>query len=175
MNNPNYKILLNQIKAFVFDVDGVLTDGKILITSEGEMLRQMDTKDGYALKYALNKGFRVGIITGGINQGVKERLELLGVDKVYLGMHEKEQAFEDFIKNYDLKADEVLYMGDDIPDIAVMQKVGVAACPQDAVTDVKKIVHYVSHKKGGDGCVREILEQVLRVQGKWMTPENTKS
>ena len=167
MNKKNYKELLNNITTFIFDVDGVMTDGKVLVTSKGELYRNMDTKDGFALKYALLNGYKIGIITGGTNQGVKERLDSLGVTKVYLGAHEKNLAFEDFIGEFKVNPDEVLYMGDDIPDIPVMEVVGVSTCPNDAVTDVKEIADYVSHKKGGDGCVREIIEQVLRVQGKW--------
>tara|TARA_B100001175_G_C19509230_1_gene642705 strand:+ start:1823 stop:2332 length:510 start_codon:yes stop_codon:yes gene_type:complete len=168
MSDKNYKILLNKVTAFVFDVDGVMTNGKILITSEGEMYREMNTRDGFALKYALLNGYKIGIISGGTNEGVRKRLELLGVDKVYLGKHEKDEVFEDFINTFNINPKEVLYMGDDVLDLSVMGKVGVATCPQDAVSDVKKIADYVSHKKGGDGCVREIIEQVMRVQNKWV-------
>ena len=172
MSSKNYKLLLNKITSFVFDVDGVLTNGKILVTTEGEMYREMNTRDGFALKYALLKGFNICIISGGTNQGVKKRLENLGVNKVYLGIHEKDIALDDFINTYNINPDEVLYMGDDVPDMPVMEKVGVATCPQDAVPDVKRIADYVSHKNGGDGCVREIVEQVMRVQNKWMFSEN---
>jgi len=168
MSSKNYKIQLNKITTFVLDVDGVLTSGKILVTSAGEMYREMNTRDGFALKYAILKGFKIGIISSGTNEGVKKRLELLGVNKVYLGIHEKNVAFDDFIQTHDLTPDEVLYMGDDVPDISVMEKVGLSTCPQDAATDVKRIAEYVSHKNGGDGCVREIIEQVMRVQNKWM-------
>ena len=168
MSNKNYKTLLNNVRAFVFDVDGVMTNGKVIITSEGEMYREMDTRDGFALKYALLKGFKIGIISGGTNEGVKKRLELLGVNKVYLGIHEKDIAFDDFVGTFNIKPYQVLYMGDDVPDIPVMEKVGVSTCPQDAVPDVKRVVDYVSHKKGGYGCVREIVEQVMRVQDKWV-------
>ena len=137
------------------------------------MYREMNTRDGFALKYALLKGFNICIISGGTNQGVKKRLENLGVNKVYLGIHEKDIALDDFINTYNINPDEVLYMGDDVPDMPVMEKVGVATCPQDAVPDVKRIADYVSHKNGGDGCVREIVEQVMRVQNKWMFSENT--
>ena len=168
MRNKNYKTLLNNVRAFVFDVDGVMTNGKVMITSEGEMYREMDTRDGFALKYALLKGFKIGIISGGTNEGVRKRLELLGVNKVYLGIHEKDIAFDDFVSTFNINPDQVLYMGDDVPDVPVMEKVGVSTCPQDAVPDVKRVVDYVSHKKGGDGCVREIVEQVMRVQDKWV-------
>ena len=175
MNQPNYKALLPNITTFIFDVDGVLTNGKVLITSQGEMYREMDTKDGYALKCALVQGFRVCIISGGTNEGVRNRLKALGVYDIYLGAHHKQEPFQDLMDSYDLKPEEILYMGDDVPDIVVMEQVGVAACPQDAVSDVKEIANYVSHKKGGEGCVREIIEQTLRVQGKWLTNVGAKN
>ena len=167
MNHKNYKTLLKNVSAFVFDVDGVMTNGQIMITTEGEMYREMNTRDGFAIKCALERDFKIAIISGGTNEGVRKRLETLGVDKVYLGINEKDIAFDDFLKTYNIDPEEVLCMGDDVPDLSVLKKVGVATCPQDAVSDVKKIVDYVSQKKGGDGCVREIIEQVMRVQNKW--------
>jgi len=169
MDKPNYKALLPNITTFIFDVDGVLTNGKVLITSQGEMYREMDTKDGYALKCALVQGYKVCIISGGTNEGVRNRLKALGIYNIYLGAHHKQEPFQDLIDSYDLKPEEILYMGDDVPDIVVMEQVAVAACPNDAVSDVKEIANYISHKKGGEGCVREIIEQTLRVQGKWLT------
>ncbi|MDA9015202.1 HAD-IIIA family hydrolase [Flavobacteriaceae bacterium] len=163
----NYKLLLPQIKTFIFDVDGVLTDGKILIHTDGELLRSFDTKDGYAIKCALLKGFKVVIITGGRNEAVRERFKELGVFDIYLGAHHKLDAFQDLMDNHDLNPEEILYIGDDVPDIPVMEKVGLGCCPSDAVSDVKAMADYVSHKKGGEGCVRELIEQVLRVQRKW--------
>ena len=167
MDKPNYKALLPQITTFIFDVDGVLTNGKVLITSEGDMYREMDTKDGYALKCALDQGFKVCIISGGTNEGVRNRLKALGIYDIYLGAHHKGDPFQDVLDSYELSPDEILYMGDDMPDIEVMEQVAVAACPQDAVADVKAVSNYISHKKGGEGCVRDIVEQTLRVQGKW--------
>lgn len=169
MQPPNYKALLPNITTFIFDVDGVLTNGKVLITSAGEMYREMDTKDGYALKCALQQGYKVCIISGGTNEGVRNRLRALGIYDIYLGAHHKEEPFQDLLDSYNLSPDEILYMGDDVPDIVVMEQVAVGACPSDAVSDVKAIANYVSHKKGGEGCVREIIEQTLRVQGKWLT------
>lgn len=171
----SYKKRLNNIKAFIFDVDGVLTNGKVLITTTGEMYREMDTKDGYAIKCALEQGFKIAIISGGTNEGVRNRLKNLGIDSIYLGVHHKTKPYKDLIFNYNLKPEEVVYMGDDAPDIEVMTKVGIASCPQDAVSDVKKIADYISHKKGGEGCVRDIIEQVLRVQGKWLTTIGAKN
>lgn len=167
MKNKNYKTILPQIKTFIFDVDGVLTDGKVLVTSEGEMYRSVDTKDGYAVKCALVQGYKIVIISGGTNEGIRDRFKALGIYDIYLGAHHKIEAYQDLIDNYNLNPDEILYVGDDVPDIPVMEKVGLSCCPADASSDVKAIVDYVSHKKGGEGCVREIIEQVLRVQGKW--------
>ena len=163
----NYKTLLPNIKTFIFDVDGVLTDGKILITNEGELLRSFDTKDGYAMKCALVQGYKIAIITGGRNHGVEERFKELGVYDIYMGAHYKLDAFQDLLDNYDLDPETILYIGDDVPDIPVMEKVGLGCCPADAVSDIKAMADYVSHKNGGEGCVRELIEQVLRVQGKW--------
>jgi 3-deoxy-D-manno-octulosonate 8-phosphate phosphatase (KDO 8-P phosphatase) len=168
MKKKNYKEVLNSIKAFIFDIDGVLTNGKILITSKGDMYREMDTKDGFAIKYALNKGFKIAIISGGKDKGLEIRLQDLGIKNIYLGFTDKERPFNDFIKNEDIKPNDILYMGDDIPDIKIMKKVLLATCPNDAVIDVKEISDYVSPKNGGQGCVREIIEQVLRVQNKWI-------
>jgi len=167
MEVKNYKKLLPKIKTFIFDVDGVLTDGKILITSEGDLLRSFDTKDGYAMKCALVKGYKIVIITVGRNEGVRERFKELGVYDIYMSAHHKLDAYQDLQDNYNLNPDEILYIGDDVPDIPVMKKVGVSCCPADAVSDVKAMADYISHKKGGEGCVREIIEQVLRVQGQW--------
>tara|TARA_B100001057_G_C22625599_1_gene862340 strand:+ start:206 stop:712 length:507 start_codon:yes stop_codon:yes gene_type:complete len=168
MKKKNYKEILNSIKAFIFDIDGVLTNGKILITSKGDMYREMDTKDGFAIKYALNKGFKIAIISGGKDKGLEIRLQDLGIKNIFLGFTDKERPFNDFIKNEDIKPNDILYMGDDIPDIKIMKKVLLATCPNDAVIDVKEISDYVSPKNGGQGCVREIIEQVLRVQNKWI-------
>tara|TARA_B100000965_G_C19512992_1_gene722797 strand:- start:668 stop:1177 length:510 start_codon:yes stop_codon:yes gene_type:complete len=169
MENKNYKELLKKITTFILDVDGVLTNGKILITSKGKMLREMNTKDGFIIKYALDKGFKIFIISGGTNKGVKERLKDLGIDEIFLGDHTKKDTYEKLIKKYNLQKNEIVYMGDDIPDIPVMKKIGVPCCPNDAVPDVKQISIYVSKKNGGEGCVRDIIEQTLRVQNKWLT------
>ena len=169
MENKNYKELLKKITTFILDVDGVLTNGKILVTSKGKMLREMNTKDGFIIKYALDKGFKIFIISGGTNKGVKERLKDLGIDEIFLGDHTKKDTYEKLIKKYNLQKNEIVYMGDDIPDIPVMKKIGVPCCPNDAVPDVKQISIYVSRKNGGEGCVRDIIEQTLRVQNKWLT------
>lgn len=163
----SYKEYLQNITTFVFDVDGVFTDGKLLITTTGEMLRTMDVKDGYALKTALTKGYNVCIISGGTNEGVRERLKTLGVTHIYLGAHQKVEPLKEYLLANSIKAENVLYMGDDLPDIPPMQMVGLPTCPQDATQEVKAIAKYISHINGGDGCVRDVIEQVLKVRGDW--------
>ncbi|MFV8282043.1 KdsC family phosphatase [Christiangramia marina] len=164
----SYKEYLNQITTFVFDVDGVLTDGSLQISTKGELLRTMNTKDGYAMKMALKAGFTVCIISGGKNEGVRERLRGLGITDIYLGVDDKVEQMDEFFDIYDIKPEQVLYMGDDIPDYYPMKLVGLPCCPQDAVPELKEISLYVSHKNGGEGCVRDVIEQVMKVQGKWM-------
>lgn len=167
----SYKEYLNQITTFIFDVDGVFTDGSLLIDNEGNLLRTMNVKDGYAVKAALNMGFKVCIITGGKNEAVKKRLTDLGVNNVYMGTHDKTIALQDFLTSAKVKLEECLYMGDDLPDIPVMRKVALPTCPQDAVTEVKAASKYISHINGGKGCVRDVIEQVLKVQDKWYKKE----
>ncbi len=163
----SYKQLLPQINTFIFDVDGVLTNGMLTIMPDGELVRHMNVKDGYAMKNALNKGFRVCIISGGTNEGVRKRLAALGIEDIYLGAHNKIEQYKELVKKYDLKAENVLYMGDDVPDLPVMELVGMPACPNDAVQEIQEVAKYISYKKGGEGCVRDVIEQVLRVQNKW--------
>lgn len=164
----SYKEYLKNISTFVFDVDGVFTDSTLIITTDGEMLRKMSVKDGYALKTALQKGYRICVISGGTNEGVRNRLRALGVTDIYLGAHHKIDALEEYIDIYGIDPKTILYMGDDIPDIPPMQKVALATCPQNAVPEVKAICDYVSHKNGGEGCVRDVIEQVLKVRGDWL-------
>lgn len=163
----SYKEVLHQISTFIFDVDGVFTDGSLLITTEGELLRKMNVKDGYAVKTAIHKGYRICIITGGSNEGVRERFKSLGITDMYFGAHHKKEPMEDFLELYEIDPQTVLYMGDDVPDIPPMQMAGLATCPQNAVPETKAVADYVSHKNGGDGCVRDIIEQVLKVRGDW--------
>ncbi len=164
----SYKEYLKHITTFIFDVDGVLTDGTIKVTTEGEMFRTMNIKDGYALKSAVEQGFNVCVISGGTNEGVRVRLKNLGIKDIYLGAHQKTETLEEYLAIHNLKAENVLYMGDDLPDFYIMQEVGLPTCPQDAVQEIKAISKYVSHKKGGKGCVRDVIEQVMKVQGKWI-------
>ena len=164
----NFKEKLKNIKAFVFDVDGVFSSN-ILLHPNGDMFRAMNVKDGYALQYAVNEvGFLSCIITGGYSESVRKRFRGLGITDIYLKSTNKFEDFEDFIYKYDLKPEQVVYMGDDIPDFEVMKVVGIPTCPADAAEEIKAISVYISDKKGGDGCVRDIIEQVLRAQGKWV-------
>ena len=164
----NFKERLKSIKAFVFDVDGVFS-ANIFLHPNGDMLRSINTKDGFALHYAVTKaGFLAGIITGGYSEAVKTRFQALGLTDIYIKSTNKFDDFEDFMYKYDLKAENILYMGDDLPDYEVMKAVGVPTCPADAAEEIKAISVYISDKKGGYGCVRDIIEQVLRAQGKWV-------
>ena len=167
MEDKSYKEYLNAITTFIFDVDGVLTDGTITITTSGEQLRRMNIKDGYAMKTAVDAGYNVCIISGGSNEGVRKRLQGLGIKDIYLGAHNKVVHYEEYLNNYNLKANEIIYVGDDIPDHPVMSLVGLPCCQQDAAIEIKAISKYISHNKGGKGCVRDIIEQVMKVQGKW--------
>lgn len=167
MEEKSYKEYLNHITTFIFDVDGVLTNGTVLVTTSGELLRSMSIKDGFALKFAVSAGYNVAIISAGTNEGVKLRLEGLGIKDVFLGAHDKVKQFEAYIKANNIKSENILYMGDDVADYPVMKLVGLPSCPQDAIPEVKGIAKYISHKKGGEGAARDVIEQVLKVQGKW--------
>ncbi|MBT8259679.1 MAG: HAD-IIIA family hydrolase [Flavobacteriaceae bacterium] len=168
MANKNYKEYLNDISTFILDVDGVLTNGDIIVTTEGEQYRTMNTKDGYAITSALKAGYNICIISGGSNEGVKKRLEKLGVKDVFLGTHEKVSFLKEYMAKNNLSPDELIYVGDDLPDYNVMQMVALPCCPQDAVPEIKAISKYISHKNGGRGVVRDVIEQVMKAQGKWM-------
>ena len=163
----SYKEILSSITTFIFDVDGVLTDNSVHVTPTGEMLRIMNIRDGYAMKAAIESGYNICIISGGSNEGVRIRLKNLGLTEIHLASTDKVATFNEYIQLYNINAKQVLYMGDDIPDYHVMQLVGLPACPQDASPEIKAISKYISHKKGGKGAVREIIEQVMKVQGKW--------
>lgn len=163
----SYKEIMNDITTFIFDIDGVLTDSSVHITPTGEMLRIMNIRDGFAMKAAVESGYRVCIISGGSNEGVRIRLKNLGITDIYLGTPNKVETFHEYCDGYGIKPEEVLYMGDDIPDYHVMQLVGLPTCPQDASPEIKAISTYISHKPGGRGAAREVIEQVMKVQGKW--------
>lgn len=163
----NFKQKLTRIKTFLFDVDGVITDGGILLAESGEFLRVLNSKDGYAIQLAVKKGYKIAIITGGSSQQVKKAMHGLGVEDVFLSQHDKLQCYKDYINQHDLKEDEILYMGDDLPDWEVMKRVGLAVCPNDAAPEIKEICLYISSRKGGDACVRDVIEQTMRSQGTW--------
>lgn len=170
----SYKEIMPNITTFIFDVDGVLTDGTVNVTPTGELARNMHTRDGYALKTAVEMGYNVCIITGGTNEGVKHRLKGLGITDIYLGAHYKTEPFNEYIDIYDINPKNILYMGDDIPDYSVMKQVALPCCPKDAAPEIQNISLYISQKKGGKGCARDVIEQVLKVQGKWKEQFNTK-
>ena len=163
----SYKELMNDVDTFIFDVDGVLTDSSVHITETGEMLRIMNIRDGFAMKAALESGYNVCIISGGTNEGVRIRLQNLGISDIFLGSSNKVKTFQDYVNLHHIKPANILYMGDDIPDFHVMKLVGLSSCPQDAVPEIKAISKYISHKNGGKGAVRDVIEQVMKVQGKW--------
>jgi 3-deoxy-D-manno-octulosonate 8-phosphate phosphatase (KDO 8-P phosphatase) len=165
--SKSYKEIMNDITTFVFDIDGVLTDGSVHITPTGEMLREMNIKDGFAMKAALESGYNVCIISGGTNEGVRVRLRNLGISDIHLGSPDKVATFKEYTELYNIKPEQVLYMGDDIPDYHVMKLVGLPTCPQDASPEIKAISQYISHINGGKGAVRDVIEQVMKVQDKW--------
>ena len=167
MAKKNYKTLLKKITTLIFDIDGVLTDGSVLVTSDGEMLRKMNTRDGLALKLAIDAGLNVCIISGGSNEGVRKRLCDLGLKDVILGAHDKIKNLRTLMASLNVKKEEIMYMGDDIPDIPVMAVVGLPCCPQDAVPEVKAVSEYISHINGGQGAARDIVEQILKIKGHW--------
>ncbi len=167
----NFKELLPTVKAMVFDVDGVLSTAAIPLYPNGEPMRVINTKDGYALHLAALKGIPLAIITGGKAEAVRVRFVGLGFapEDVYLGAHFKVDNLNEFMARYNLKPEEILFMGDDIPDYHCMQMVGVPVCPADAVPEIKAISKYISDRIGGEGCVRDVVEQVLKAKGLWMS------
>ena len=163
----NYKNLLKNITTFIFDYDGVLTNGIVLITNDGEQLRTANVKDGYALQLAVKKGFRIAIISGGNSESMRKRFDGLGINDVFLGVENKRKLYEEFTEVNQIKPHEILFMGDDIPDYELMHLVGIPTCPADAAEEIKKQALYISPLKGGEGCVRDVIEQTLKIQGKW--------
>lgn len=163
----NYKEKFKHITTVVFDVDGVLTNGTVLLIPGAQAVRNMHSKDGYALQLAVRNGIRVAIITGGNSEDVRERLAELGIKDIYLSASNKMDAYEDLKMCYDLTDHEILYMGDDLPDYDVMKAVGLSCAPQDAAPEIKSISDYVSPVNGGEGCVRDVLEQLLKTHDKW--------
>jgi 3-deoxy-D-manno-octulosonate 8-phosphate phosphatase (KDO 8-P phosphatase) len=166
--STNFKQLLKNVSTFMFDVDGVFTDGSVFLFENGQPIRRMNIKDGYAVQLAAKKGYRIVIISGGRSEAVKMRLKGLGATDVFLGVADKIETYTDYITENNIDPSTILYMGDDIPDYSVMKKVGVPVCPSNAATEIKEISVYISPIAGGQGCVRDVVEQTLRVQGKWM-------
>lgn len=159
---------LSKIKAIVFDVDGVLSTSTIPMDNDGQPIRSLNIKDGYAVQLAVKKGLNIAIITGGKTEQIRRRYESLGVKHIYIGSSVKMKDYEDLLQKTGVTDDEVLYMGDDIPDYEIMQRVGLPCCPADAAPEIKAISKYVSPCMGGYGCGRDVIEQVLKAHGKWM-------
>lgn len=167
MSNVNFKEKLKEIKCFIFDVDGVLTNGMLHVTNDGKLLRAMNIKDGYALQLAVKKGYRVVIISGGKDEGVVIRLKNLGVSDIYVGIGNKLQQLLTVMQEHHLTSAQLLYMGDDMPDAEAMKNCAIATCPYDAAPQIRDICHYISPVKGGDGCARDVIEQVLTLNNDW--------
>src|SRR5690606_25371800 len=166
---------LKNIQYIILDVDGVLTDGRVLVNEEGEQWRSFNVKDGYAIQYAIKQGIQVIVITGGMSTGILKRFSGLGVQEVYLNISDKLSLLKELQMKYEFAYEQCLFIGDDLPDLACMRQVGVAICPADAAEEIKAISHYVSIRKGGDGIVRETIEKVLKLQGKWHADTLTQS
>lgn len=169
----NFKEDIASVKAFVFDVDGVFTDGKIMVTHENQFYRTYNAKDGFAIKTLTSKGYKVAVISGGKGDSILHRFKALGVSDIYTDCFEKLEAMQDFMAKHNLEYKDILFMGDDVPDIRPMQLAGVSACPAYASNDVKRVARYVSGFSGGEGCVRDIVEQVLRAQNNWAVDEQS--
>ena len=159
--------LFKPIKIFAFDVDGVMTDGTLQLLENGELSRKMHIRDGYALQLAVKQGYRVVVISGGSSGLVVKRLKGLGLSDIFMGVPDKESVLAEYLEENGLKAEELLYMGDDIPDYGAMKKAGLPACPCDATSEIKAICKYISPLSGGSGCVRDVIEKVLKLNGDW--------
>jgi 3-deoxy-D-manno-octulosonate 8-phosphate phosphatase (KDO 8-P phosphatase) len=160
---------LANIRLVALDVDGVLTDGRLFILPEGQAMRAFNIKDGYAIQLAVRKGLEIAIISGSGDDAVFSRFSKLGVRHIFLGIKDKKNTLSALLESLEIEGSDVLFMGDDLPDLSVMQSVGLAACPADAATEIKKMAHYVSPINGGQGCVRDVLEKILKLQEKWDT------
>lgn len=159
--------LFKPIKTFIFDIDGVLAIDTMIVMPDGELIRSMNSKDGYAMQLAIKKGYNIIIITGGNSEAVKQRLIKLGVKDVFLGVHNKEKLLQEYAEQQNLLLSQMLYMGDDIPDYMAMQLVSLPCCPADAVPEIKQISKYISPYTGGYGCGRDVIEKVLKLNGHW--------
>ena len=161
---------LLKIRAFALDIDGVFTDGSILCTTDGDLLRVYDAKDGFAIRMAVMNGYPVAIITGGSSESIRKRMLASGVrpDDVYLHCRDKMEQFREFCAKYALEPEEIMYFGDDLPDVELLQAAGCGVCPSDAVEEAKAAADIISTKPGGKGCIREVIENTLKAQGKWV-------
>ncbi len=168
--SSNYKQRLAKITTFIFDVDGVFTNGEIYFHPNGETIRSLNAKDGHAVMAALEKGFNIAVITRGDSHIVKELYAKIGINDLFLGVLNKGKVFDEFLAKKKLSTEQVIYMGDDIPDYECIKKAGVGVCPRDAVKELREIADYVSTFKGGKGAVRDIIEQTMRMQDKWFKP-----
>jgi 3-deoxy-D-manno-octulosonate 8-phosphate phosphatase (KDO 8-P phosphatase) len=164
----NFKEGLSNVKAFVFDIDGVLSTQTIALNVFGVPNRSVNLRDGYAIQLAVRKGYHICVISGCSSKEYQKRLKLLGVKDIYLNSKSKLEHFQSFLEKYQLNKNEVLFMGDDIPDYEVMKEAGIPVCPSDADSEIREVASYISDKKGGEGCVRDVIEQVLRLHNKWM-------
>ncbi|MDD2622129.1 MAG: HAD hydrolase family protein [Bacteroidales bacterium] len=162
-----YKEKLTSINTFIFDFDGVLSDGKVWVGANGDQIRNTNVKDGYAIQYALKQGYNVCVISGGYSEGMRKRYDMFEGMDVFLKISDKVATYKQYIESKKVASYQVLFMGDDIPDYEVMKLVGVKACPNDAAIEIQKIADYISIFKGGDGCVRDVIEHTLRLHGKW--------
>jgi 3-deoxy-D-manno-octulosonate 8-phosphate phosphatase (KDO 8-P phosphatase) len=167
----NFKEALVKVKAFIFDIDGVLSLQTISLNAFGVPNRTVNLRDGYALQLAVKKGYFVGVISGSNSKEYQKRLKLLGVNEIYLNSRAKLDHYNNFRKKFNLNDSEILFMGDDIPDFEVMKVAGVPVCPSDADSEIKQVATYISDKKGGEGCVRDVIEQVLRLHDNWMNSD----
>ncbi len=156
------------VDTFIFDVDGVLTNGELLIQPDGALLRKMFVKDGYALQHAIKQGYKVAIISGGKSLGVEQRLANLGIEDMFFRSKDKKSVYQAYVEKNKLDHEGIIFMGDDLPDYELMRLVGIPACPNDAAIEIQEIAQYVSPFNGGQGCVRDIIEKVLRLHGRWM-------
>ena len=164
-----------KINTFVLDIDGVLTDGSVLVLSDGSQARRMNIRDGYTLQLAVKKKYHVIIISGAAESSVKDRLEKLGIQDIFFSVHNKLELLQELMKGYGLQKEQVLYMGDDIPDLEVMQICGIACAPADAVAEIKNMAHYISPVNGGQGCVRDVMEKVFKMRGDWLNDSSIPS
>lgn len=163
----NILALFRPVRAFIFDVDGVMTDGTLQVLDRGTLVRRMHIRDGYALQLAVRCGYRVAVISGARSEAVAVRLEGLGVRDLYFGVEDKKSVLASYLQAAEMAPEEVLYMGDDLPDYEAMQLAGLRCCPSDACPEIRQTAHYISPYKGGEGCVRDVLEKVLKLRGDW--------